>query len=65
MTFPLISAGAYGWPKDDAIRRALLAISSTSVAVAEVSLVLFSDADLELAHAIAEREGVEVSPADV
>lgn len=60
VTFPLISAGAYGWPKEDALRRALRAFSTTDVALAEAALVLFDPADLDLARKIADRDGVVI-----
>lgn len=62
VTFPLISAGAYGWPKDDAIRRALLAMAADTSTVEHATLVLFSEGDLAEARAVAEREGVELTP---
>ena len=59
ITFPLISAGAYGWPKDDALRRALTTLHSTSSGVEDATLVLFSAADLELARQIAAETGID------
>ncbi|MFF0817590.1 O-acetyl-ADP-ribose deacetylase [Rhodococcus sp. NPDC003318] len=46
VAFPLISSGAYGWPKDDAIRQAIDAIRSSRTTVEVVTLVAFS-ADTE------------------
>ena len=43
VAFPLISAGAYGWPLDDAIRQALTALEAAEPAVAEARLVLFGE----------------------
>lgn len=52
VAFPLISAGIYGWPVDDAVRQALSVLrSATTVNVTEVRLVLFG-ADT---HAAARR----------
>jgi O-acetyl-ADP-ribose deacetylase (regulator of RNase III) len=43
VAFPAISAGVYGWPVDDAARRALDAVRSASTRVELVRFVLFSD----------------------
>ncbi|HEY3503146.1 MAG TPA: O-acetyl-ADP-ribose deacetylase [Actinocatenispora sp.] len=44
VAFPLISAGVYGWPAEDAVRRALHTLHGTSSTVDMARLVLF-DAD--------------------
>jgi O-acetyl-ADP-ribose deacetylase (regulator of RNase III) len=41
VAFPLISAGAYGWPLEDAVRQALEALRQAETAVEEARLVLF------------------------
>ncbi|MGC4856355.1 O-acetyl-ADP-ribose deacetylase [Micromonospora sp. DT4] len=42
VAFPLISAGIYGWPVDDAVRQALSVLrSATPATVTEARLVLF------------------------
>ncbi|WP_406040366.1 O-acetyl-ADP-ribose deacetylase [Micromonospora sp. NBC_00898] len=42
VAFPLISAGVYGWPVDDAIRQALTVLrAATPARVTEARLVLF------------------------
>lgn len=41
VAFPLISAGIYGWPKDDAILAAVDTIRSAETDVDEVRLVAF------------------------
>lgn len=51
VAFPLISAGVFGWPQEDAIRQALAALASATTAVREVRLVLFD----AVAFALAER----------
>ncbi len=52
VAFPLISAGAYGWPKRDAIRQALIALTTADTAVSQVELVLFDATTLEMAQEI-------------
>jgi O-acetyl-ADP-ribose deacetylase len=44
VAFPLISAGAYGWPREDAARQALTALREAETAVEEARLVLFGEA---------------------
>ena len=50
---PLVSAGIYGWPLDDAARIAVRTLTSTPTSVAEVTMVAFNDAGYEalIAHA--------------
>ncbi len=43
VAFPLISAGAYGWPLEDAISQALDALRGADTRVEEARLVLFGD----------------------
>ena len=43
IAFPLISAGVYGWPKDDAITVAVDTIGAFSGGVREVRLVAFDE----------------------
>lgn len=43
VAFPAVSAGAYGWPVDDAARIALETVARTPSAVEEVRFVLFGD----------------------
>lgn len=50
VAFPLISAGAYGWPREDAIRTALDTIRGTCTDVETATLVLFDADTLRLAR---------------
>jgi O-acetyl-ADP-ribose deacetylase (regulator of RNase III) len=43
IAFPLISAGAYGWPLEDAIRQALDSLRGADTRVEEARLVLFGN----------------------
>ena len=60
VAFPLVSAGVYGWPKDDAMRRALRGFAAAPAPVATIALVLFDPADVALAEDIAAAEGIEL-----
>ena len=52
VAFPLISAGAYGWPREDAIRTALETIAHTDTGVETATLVLFDSGTLRLAESL-------------
>jgi O-acetyl-ADP-ribose deacetylase len=56
VAFPLISAGAYGWPLEDAIGQALGALRGADTAVEEAGLVLFGATTFETARRIAEEQ---------
>jgi len=47
VSFPLVSAGVYGWPKDDAIAAALEVFRSAHTQVEEARLVAFDHATYE------------------
>ncbi|MBA2532961.1 MAG: O-acetyl-ADP-ribose deacetylase [Nocardioidaceae bacterium] len=52
---PLVSAGIYGWPLDDAARIAVTTVGSTESAVTDVTFVAFgADAHRALDRALAE-----------
>lgn len=61
VAFPLVSAGVFGWPKDDAMRRALGGFAAAPAPVATIALVLFDPADVALAEDIASAEGIELA----
>ena len=48
VAFPLISAGIYGWPRDDAAAAAVETLRATPTGVEEARLVAFGDATYEL-----------------
>jgi len=48
VAFPLVSAGVYGWPKDDAIAAAVETLTDTPTRVAEARMVAFGLAAYEL-----------------
>ena len=52
VAFPLISAGAYGWPLEDAVRQALTALREAATAVEEARIVLFGASTFELAQGV-------------
>src|SRR6187401_2032501 len=47
VAFPLVSAGVYGWPKDDAVAAALEVFRAADTRVAEARLVAFDHATYE------------------
>jgi O-acetyl-ADP-ribose deacetylase len=51
VSFPLVSAGAYGWPKDDAIAAALEVLRSADTQVEEARLVAYDHATYEQVRA--------------
>ena len=48
VAFPLVSAGAYGWPRDDAVAAALEVLGSAPTAVAEARIVAFDRSTYDL-----------------
>lgn len=56
LAFPLVSAGIYGWPKDDAITQALRTLRDTETKVSSAVLVLFDAKTYQLAEQIAATE---------
>jgi O-acetyl-ADP-ribose deacetylase (regulator of RNase III) len=57
VAFPLISAGAFGWPLDDAVAQALTALRSAETAVGEARLVVFGRDALDVALREMQRRG--------
>lgn len=53
VAFPLISAGVYRWPKDDAVRQALTVLGSADTGVERATLVLYDAATLQIAQRVA------------
>ena len=51
VAFPLVSAGVYGWPKDDAIACALEVFRSADTSVEEARMVAFDHATYEQVRA--------------
>jgi O-acetyl-ADP-ribose deacetylase len=55
IAFPLISAGVYGWPMEDAVRQALTVLrSATPVNLTDARLVLHGAPAYELARRVAD-----------
>ena len=57
VAFPLISAGAFGWPLDDAVAQALDALRGAETGVRETRLVLFGGDAFEVARREMQRRG--------
>ena len=57
VAFPLISAGAYGWPLENALEQAFAALRGGDVQVEEARLVLFGAATFEAARRVFEGSG--------
>ena len=55
IAFPLISAGAYGWPLEDAIGQALTALRAAETRVGEARLVLFGAEPFAVARRVSWR----------
>lgn len=52
VAFPLVSAGVYRWPKDDAVRQALTVLRTAQTAVEQAVLVLYDAATLQVAERV-------------
>ena len=52
VAFPLISAGIYGWPAEDAVRQALAVLRGAETGVGTARLVLFTRALLDTAETV-------------
>lgn len=55
VAFPLVSAGVYGWPMQDAVAAAVETLSRTPTRVAEARLVAFGGAAYDLLSEAVER----------
>jgi O-acetyl-ADP-ribose deacetylase len=63
VAFPAVSAGAFGWPADDAARIAVMAVRSAATQVDEVQFVLASQQMYdEFAHALAGANAARDAP---
>lgn len=51
LALPLVSAGVYGWPLDDAVLAAVTTLRTTTSTVDEARIVAFSAATLEVVEA--------------
>lgn len=51
VAFPLISAGVYGWPREDAVLAAVTTLRTTPSSVKEARIVAFSPAALDVVEA--------------
>ncbi len=56
VAFPLVSAGIYGWPKDDAIRAAVDTLRSTPTSVTEARLVAFGRSTYDEINAVLDSD---------
>lgn len=52
LAFPLVSAGVYRWPKDDAVRIAVTTLRATPTDVDTATLVLYDRATYDLASEV-------------
>jgi O-acetyl-ADP-ribose deacetylase (regulator of RNase III) len=55
VAFPLVSAGIYGWPKDDAIACALEVLGSASTSVQGARIVAYDEPTYEMVRAALDR----------
>ena len=58
IAFPLVSAGIYHWPKENAVREALTVLTSATTNAGEATMVLFDDATLEVAQRVGQEFGL-------
>lgn len=54
VAFPLVSAGIYGWPREDAIRAAVETLGSTPTSVTEARIVAYDHRTFEEIQAVLE-----------
>ena len=54
VAFPLVSAGVYGWPKDDAVAAAVETLRAAETEVEEARMVAFDGSTYELIRAALE-----------
>ena len=57
VAFPLVSAGVYGWPREDAVRAAVETLLGTSSQVEEARIVAFGRTTYDLVRHVAREHG--------
>lgn len=64
VAFPLISAGVYGWPKQDAIDVALTTLSQTKTQTTQILVVAFDEATAKQLHSALTALDSSADPAE-
>lgn len=64
VAFPLISAGVYGWPKQDAIAAAVETLAKATTRVEEARIVAFDERTYDAVRRRLDRTGPSAVTAD-